>query len=396
MKGVILAGGFAKRLMPLTIYKAKPMLPVANKPVLMYNIQGLKKAGVTDIIISTNERFYEDIKNLLGDGSKYGLKFDYVIEKTKDESEKLGAVKAMNYVFENREINEECIIIAGDNIHGLDLKKMIEFHKSKGSPATIALFDLEDLRLAKLYGVATLNNDKKVKKYVEKPAEPSSTLIGTACYIFSPEICKKILPEFLNKSKNADNLGEFIGYLAENHNIYGYKFSGVWHDVGSSLTYLEANISMLNKLKEKEVVEIAKTAKVLGNLVGSGIIIEDDVIVEPGAKILGPVVLKRGVKVEKESIVGPYSQILDNVIIKEKSMVDGATIFENSVIGSKSRISACIICNNCNIGEEVSIEKGAIIGSETKINEHTRVLAFSKIGPKKEIGADSLIGGTIL
>lgn len=395
MKGIILAGGFATRLMPLTIHKAKPMLPVANQPVLMYNIEKLKEAGIKEIIISTNKRFYNDIKNFLGDGSKYGLNFDYVIEDSGNNFEKLGAVRAMNYVFENKEINEDCIIIAGDNIPGLDLNEMIKFHKNKNGKATIALFDLEDLRLAKLYGVATLNKNKKVEKYVEKPSEPSSTLIGTACYIFKPEICKRVLPEFIKKTKNIDNLGEFVGYLAENSYIFGYKFAGTWHDVGSPLTYLEANTDMLHKLKEQNVLQISKNAKIFGSLVGKGIIIEDDVVIEPGAKILGPVVLKMGVKIGKDSIIGPYSQILDNVSIKENSMINGAIIFENSVIGPKTRISACIICSECNIGEEVIIEKGVVIGNNTKINERSRILAFSRIGLKKEIGPDSLIGGTI-
>ena len=182
MQALILAGGKGTRLRPLTVYTPKPIVPLVNRPFLLYQIEVLRKAGITDITLSLSYQ-PDKIEHLLGSGSEFGVSLRYVTEPTP-----MGTGGA--YKFASNAIRETTLVFNGDILTDLDIGKVIEFHTSRSATATITLVPVED---PARYGLIKIDQDKKVKRFVEKPqpdelAELKINTINAGIYILEPEI----------------------------------------------------------------------------------------------------------------------------------------------------------------------------------------------------------------
>jgi glucose-1-phosphate thymidylyltransferase len=237
MKAIVLAGGFAKRLWPLTLDKAKPLLEIAGKPMINYIIEKLGGiGGIDEIFVSTNERFRQDFRQWL---KKYKFKkIKIVIEKTRNEGEKLGAIAGISFVLEKEKIDDDCIIIAGDNLFGFTIPEFIGFYKEKKYPV-VALFDVGNYEKAKQYGIAKIDENGIIRKFLEKPEKPPSTLASTCCYIF-PRKTVKLFPEYIKEDNLKDAPGFFLQWLIRREKVFAFVFSSYWFDVGSFESLEEA------------------------------------------------------------------------------------------------------------------------------------------------------------
>lgn len=240
MKALLLAGGFAKRLWPLTKDKPKPLLEVGGKLIIDYSIErleGIKE--VDEIIISTNAKF-EDVFEKYIKKCKSSKKVSLVIEETHSEGEKLGSIGGLAFVLKHKRIDDDLLIIGADNIFEFDLKKFIEFYKKKKKKISIALHDLKDKEKVKgRYGVCVLDNEK-IAEFQEKPEEPKSALASTACYIFSRNHLKLVF-KYLEEGNNPDAIGFLITWLVKETDIYGFVFREEWFDIGSFEALEEAD-----------------------------------------------------------------------------------------------------------------------------------------------------------
>ena len=179
MIAIILAGGYARRLQPLTKDKPKPLLPVAGKPILKYILEKVEKLPVNRLILSTNMRFKSEFKEwLVADG--YG-DVEVVADDSRCEEEKPGAVKALAELTAN--LHDDCLIIAGDNLFTDSLKGMVEMFSRLCAPV-IALHDVKNLEVAKQCSTVTIDQNGKIINFTEKPSKPQTTLIGTCIYLF--------------------------------------------------------------------------------------------------------------------------------------------------------------------------------------------------------------------
>ena len=329
MKTVIMAGGYATRLWPITKSKAKPLLPVGTKKIVDIVYEKVSKFN-TEILLSTNKRFEEDFKKWAEDKD-----VEVVVEDTMREEEKLGAVKALAQIA--KDIDEDFLIIAGDNIFSFDLQPLVELYRKKQKPVT-ALYDVGDFELAKRYGVAELKGDR-VEKFYEKPEKPPSTLVGIAIYIFPPEVAD-ILVEYVDSTERSDNLGDFLSYLCENGEVYGQVFAnGNWYDVGNPDSYIEA-FKFYTDSSVHESVEVGKAAK-----------------------IIEPVVIERDVVIRGRSIIGPYAYIGEGCEI-ESSDVSESVVFSKTIL-KRVRLWRSIIDDDCEIRNiELS---GSIVGGHARI-----------------------------
>lgn len=230
MKALVLAGGYAKRLWPLTLNKAKPLLEVGGKPIINYIIEKLEKNDeITEIIISTNAKFEPVFKEWV---QKYGFdKLKFVIEETHSENEKFGAIAGINFAIKLANIDEDCIILAGDNLFSFDINDFIALFKEKSAPV-LAVFDVKDKELAKKYGIAALDDSNKVVGFEEKPENPKSTLASTGCYVF-PKATLELFAEYLDQSDKKDAPGFFLQWLYKKQDVFAFKFSDYWFDIGS-------------------------------------------------------------------------------------------------------------------------------------------------------------------
>jgi len=250
MKAIILAGGYAKRLWPLTKNKPKQLLSVGGRPMIEYIMEKLEAQKEIDkIIISTNEKFEENFKEwLLGYESLKDI--ELIFEPTLSEKDKLGSVGALGYLIREKNIDEELMIIGGDNLFEFDLRDLINYYREKNGNV-VALYDIKSIQRAKNYGVAKVDENMRIIDFIEKPKTPPSTLVSTACYMLSTEGVKSILT-YLDAGENPDAIGFFIKWLIKREKVFGFVFSGRWFDIGSLESLKEADL-IYSKNKEEDL-----------------------------------------------------------------------------------------------------------------------------------------------
>ena len=250
MKAIILAGGYAKRLWPLTKNKPKQLLSVGGRPMIEYIMEKLEtQKDIDKIIISTNEKFEENFKEWLS-GYKSLKDIELIFEPTLSEKNKLGSVGALGYLIKEKNINEELMIIGGDNLFGFDLKDLINYYRKKNGNV-VALYDIKSIQQAKNYGVAKVDENMRIVDFIEKPKTPPSDLVSTACYILSQEGVRGILT-YLEKGENPDAIGFFVKWLIKRERVFGFVFSGKWFDIGSLESLKEADL-IYSKNKEEDL-----------------------------------------------------------------------------------------------------------------------------------------------
>lgn len=277
MKCIILAGGFATRLWPLTENKAKPLLHLKDKPLISHIVEGLPKD--MEIIVSTNAVFEGEFKKWVAAYTDHTIKI--FVEDSVDDEFKKGALGATAYVIDELNINEDLLLIAGDNYFGF---KMADFLSSFSGNPTLAAYDIGSLNAAKKFGVVVAS-DNRVIEFQEKPQDPKSTLVSTGCYIFPKENLSDII-EYA-KQKHDDLGGIFEYLLQKDSQIDVFSFSEKWFDVGSFEGYLRANESLL----ENQIIEDGRVEKTGQNKFIGGIYLGDGVHIE-NSTLENTVVLK--------------------------------------------------------------------------------------------------------
>ena len=239
MNVIVLAGGFAKRMWPLTKNRPKHLLEVAGRPMLSYTLDPLMDMdGIEKVYVSTNAAFSDQFREFL-ENNYDKEKVSLVVEPTQSEGEKLGSVGGLGYLIRKEKLKSDTMIIGGDNLFEFHVSQPIDVFKEKGKDL-VAVYDVGELERASLYGIVDVDDDGMITDFVEKPDQPPSTLAATAFYIFTAETVELIL-KYLDEGGKKDALGHFITYLVENREVYAWSFEGVWFDIGSLESYREAN-----------------------------------------------------------------------------------------------------------------------------------------------------------
>lgn len=223
MKCLILAGGFATRLYPLTLNKAKALLEYRGKPIINYIVDRVPQN--VNIMVNTNKKFEADFHQWQQNLSRH---VEILVEEALSDKQKLGAVGSLNFWIENKRIVEDLLVIAGDNYFEFDLAQFIASYDGKHS--LVAVYDIGDKSKATQFGVVQLD-EHRIVKFQEKPARPESSLVATACYIFPRRVFPH-LHQYCQQGKR-DNLGSLIAYLVEQEEVHAYAFTEPWVDIGS-------------------------------------------------------------------------------------------------------------------------------------------------------------------
>ncbi|MCL0090443.1 sugar phosphate nucleotidyltransferase [Dehalococcoidia bacterium] len=273
MKTIILAGGYATRLHPITINRPKPLLPVAGKPIIDYVLDDCPLPDRP--VISTNRRFASQFEAWR---AQTGRDVELVIEETTTEQEKLGTVGALNFLIERLEIDDDILVLGGDNLFKFSLSQLIDAYQGN---LLIALYDVKDIeRVRNRYGVAIVEG-AQITDFQEKPRAPRSTLASTACYIY-PKGILPLINEFLRRAETGkDAPGYFNAWLLKEKRlrIDPFIFDTRWYDIGDRATYIEANQEYSgrdNWLDEHVVVE---GSTVRSSVILSGVSIEESSII---------------------------------------------------------------------------------------------------------------------
>ena len=238
MKAIILAGGYATRLRPLTDDLSKCLLPVGGRPMLDWILDRVEQVEeIDEVHVVTNHRFARDFEH-------WGMFKPGVTvhdDGTTSNEDRLGAIGDVAFTLEQAGIaDDDVIVIAGDNLFDYDLQDYVDFWRGKGVASAVAIRDVGDVRLASQYGVVALDDDDRVVEFVEKPENPSSTLCATATYLYHREHLP-LVRRYLAEGNPPDQSGSFFEWLRAREPVYGYWFTGVWLDIGDKEQLLAAD-----------------------------------------------------------------------------------------------------------------------------------------------------------
>jgi len=239
MKCIILCAGYATRLYPLTSDKPKSLLPIKGKPILDYIIEKVDQIEeVDEVFVVSNNKFY---KNFLDwqNSRKFKKKVKTINDGTLDNESRLGGLGDLWFVIEKEKINDNLLVVLGDNFFDFDLDKVIDFFHKKNKEV-VGLHDIGDLNEAKRFGVLKIQEDGKIISFVEKPEKPESTFVSTGIYVYSKDTIKKI-EEYMKTDKPKDGPGNLVIYLMSLQDVYGLVLNEDWYDIGSIETYKRVN-----------------------------------------------------------------------------------------------------------------------------------------------------------
>jgi glucose-1-phosphate thymidylyltransferase len=236
MIAVVLAGGYAKRLWPLALDKPKALLPVAGKPLIDLVFEKILRIhlSVRKIIVSTNLRFQPQFEEWLENKGYHNV--ELIPDKSRDEWNKIGAIKALSDVV--AAINEEFLVLAGDNLFTDDLNGFVQFFYEKRSPV-VALYHARNLDEAKKSATVVLDDSDRIVEFIEKPENPKTMLVGACLYAFPARISFS-LKDYVARGLPQDQPGKFIEWLHKVEPVYGFMLKGHLWDVGTVESYEEA------------------------------------------------------------------------------------------------------------------------------------------------------------
>ena len=242
MKVIILAAGYATRLYPLTLTQPKPLLPVAGKPMIDYVLDNLAPIGGIDrVYVVTNAKFAGHFQKWADDycAAKAKLNFTIANDGSTDDTNKLGAIGDIHFVLKNQNVNDDIIVVAGDNLFSEKLPDFGRFCRQQNAPV-LAVYDVGDLEHIKKYNAITLDGEGRITFFEEKPKTPTSTLTGIALY-FYPRATLPLIQQYVAEGNNPDQPGRLIQWLYPRVPVYTWKVPGRWYDIGSKETLEEAN-----------------------------------------------------------------------------------------------------------------------------------------------------------
>lgn len=250
MNILILAAGYATRLYPLTLNKAKPLLEVAGKPMIEWVLDNLAPIpDIENVYVVTNDKFAADFQTWANDYSarQPKLQFKIINDNSRDDTDKLGAIGDINLVVARESLTRsDLIVVAGDNLFSEPLGDFAAF--ARGRQAVLATYDVKDLEAIRKYNAIETDKDGVITHFEEKPTEPRSTRTGIALYYFSAETVS-LFPTYIAAGNNPDQPGRFIQWLYTRLPVHTYDVPGIWFDIGSKETLEEANTIFGNLAK---------------------------------------------------------------------------------------------------------------------------------------------------
>lgn len=346
MHALILAGGKGTRLRPLTVYTPKPIVPVMNRPFLLYQIDILRKAGIEDITLSLSY-LPDKIEQILGDGSEFGVRLTFLTEPNP-----LGTGGA--YRFAAGSINSTTVVLNGDILTNADLSNIIESHRMSGAEATITLANVED---AADFGLVETDKNNRVRRFVEKPSDGSTSkrklnTINAGIYVLEPSI-RDLIP--INENRSFE-YHVFPQLLEEKREFYAFTLKKeYWRDLGTPENYLAAHLDLLGgsiegfEFGSAEGSDVATSASVDNrSIIGAGCTIK------PNARVVN-------------SVIGP------GVHIEEKAVIENSVIWSHTRVSSFANIRGSVIARGCHIGRNATLGDGTILGDKASIPDYSRI-----------------------
>jgi NDP-sugar pyrophosphorylase family protein len=342
MQSLILAGGKGTRLRPLTMHTPKPIVPIANQPFLLYQLELLKRADVRDVILSLSYQ-PQKIEDKLGDGTDFNVRISYAVETSP-----LGTAGA--YRNAASLISETTVVFNGDVLTDIDLNEVIRLHRERQAVATIVLTTVPN---PTAYGLVETEPDGRVRRFLEKPKleDVTCNTINAGIYILEPRVLDYV-PE---GEPFMFEYGVFPRLLEHNEPFFAYISRDYWRDIGTASSYLAANLDV-----------IAGRVKLLASPSAErGEKFDSTAEVEPPSAVDSSCTLKPGAQIIN-------SVVSRNCYIEDRARIENSVVRGGTRIGAGSTVQDAVIGKGCHIGKAVEI-KGAVLGDKSVMTDYSQI-----------------------
>jgi mannose-1-phosphate guanylyltransferase/phosphomannomutase len=374
VKAVIMAGGEGTRLRPLTSNSPKPMLPLANKPMMEHIVDLLKRHGFDDIVV-TVAFMANHIRTYFGDGSEFGVRMVYATE-----DQPLGTAGSVRNAM--AELDDRFLVISGDVLTDIDLGRLVEFHEKQKALATIGLAAVEN---PLEFGIVITRPDGSVDRFLEKPTwgEVFSDTINTGIFVLEPEIFEAI-PE----GRAVDFSSEvFPTLLADGRPLFGAVTEGYWEDVGTLEAYLRAHKDVLDGKVEVEVPGFQLNEEVW---LGEG------AEVDPGAEVPGCAIIGPSCRIDAGARIGPYTVLGSNVRVRRDADLERAVVHDNTYLGEGVRLRGAVVGRSSDLRRGARCDDGVVLGDECFVGENAVIATGVKVFPFKTVEAGATVNSSIV
>jgi mannose-1-phosphate guanylyltransferase/phosphomannomutase len=374
VKAVIMAGGEGTRLRPLTSNIPKPMMPLANKPMMEHIVRLLRHHGFTDIVV-TLAFLPQAIRTYFGDGSEFGVDMRYATEEMP-----LGTAGSVRNAME--ELDERFLVISGDVLTDIDLSALVEYHDQTKAFATIGLKRVDD---PVEFGIVITREDGSVERFLEKPTwgQVFSDTINTGIYVLEPGIF-----EYIPEGKPVDFSSDvFPALLDAGRPVMGRVLDGYWEDVGTLEAYVRAHQDVLDSRVE---VDIA------GFGLGDGIWLGEGAEVDPRARIDGPAIIGDYCRIEAGAHLRPYTVLGANVLVGPDSYLEHTVVHDNTYIGPSARLRGTVVGRSGDLRRGARCEEGVVLGDQCFVGEHAVLNPGVKVYPFKTVEPGAIINTSIV
>ncbi len=365
MKAVILVGGEATRLRPLTYNMPKAIVPVLNIPFLEHVVRYLSRHQIKDIILAQS-RLANPIESYFGDGSQFGARLYYSVE-----SSPLGTAGAVKNA--EKHLDGTFLVLNGDIFTDLDITSMIGFHREMKAKATVALTPVDD---PTHYGLIETDDQGRITRFLEKP-EPSqitTNMINAGTYVLEPDIVAQIP----SKTKVSIERETFPQLLARGEPVYAYPSNTYWIDIGTVDKYFQLHRDLLMGRSSQYTLTRGKE-----------VVVGEQSDIQPTAEITGPVLIGNNCSIgHRAKLKGPVV-IGNGCTIREDTAIEEAIIWRNVQMGQRVNLKKSIVADNCRLDTDSTVED-SVLGDNVTVAGGCRVAPGSKIEPGTAVGTPQL------
>jgi mannose-1-phosphate guanylyltransferase/phosphomannomutase len=375
MRAVVMAGGEGSRLRPMTANLPKPLLPVANRPVLEHVLRLLRRHGITETVV-TVQFLASLVRNYFGDGDELGMSLQYATEQRPLGT--AGSVKNAETALRD----EAFLVLSGDALTDADLTGMVDFHRRSGALVTVGLKSVPD---PLEYGIVICDPDGRVNRFLEKPTwgQVFSDTVNTGIYVMEPEVLGDV-PLDAEVDWSADVFPQLIDRGAP---LFGYRFDGYWEDVGTLESYRQAHLAVLNREVEIEIGAFE---------VSPGVWLGEGAEIDPDVEINGPVLVGDYSRVEAGAHLEPYAVLGANVVVKAGAIIERSIVHDNVFIGQRASLRGCVIGRNTDVMRSARIDEGAVVGDDCVIEQEAFLSAGVRVYPFKTVDAGAVVTSSVI
>jgi mannose-1-phosphate guanylyltransferase / phosphomannomutase len=375
VKAVVMAGGEGTRLRPMTANQPKPLLPVANRPIMEHVLRLLRRHGFDETIV-TVQFLAALVRNYFGDGEEFGMRLQYATEEMP-----LGTAGSVRNA-EDELRNEPFIVISGDALTDMDLSAMVRHHKTSGALVTVGLARVPD---PLEFGIVITEEDGRIQRFLEKPTwgQVFSDTVNTGVYVMEPEVLAEVPPgEVVDWSADV-----FPKLLKRGAPLFGYISDGYWEDVGTHESYMKAQADVLAGRVQTDIA---------GFEVSPGIWVAEGAEVDSDAVLTGPLCIGDYAKIEAGAHLREFTVIGANVVVKEAAFLHRAVVHNNVYVGQGVTLRGCVVGKNTDVMRLARIEEGAVVGDECVIEPEAYLSAGVKVYPFKTIEAGAVVNQSVI